>query len=866
MAAPSKPPLTSETHTLPFEKLGPLEFERLCLWLVMEEGFERAEALGQSGNEKGQDIRAWRGDRRFVFQCKRVREFAAAAGKKEIAKIREELSPAEQPHELVFIVTAEVSNDARAAICAAWGDEASCHFWVGVELDRRVKRHPEILREFFHLPLETPPALRQLPAPPADFVGRTEDLEALRASVKKGGATICGLQGQGGVGKTALALQLASEMAADYPDGQIFLDLRGVSEKPLSTAEVMAHVVRSFYPEAQLPEGVQLAAAYRDALTGKCVLLLMDNASGPDRVEPLLPPAGCALLVTSRQRFALPGLTVRDLDLLPEEDACALLLGIAERIGVHAKSIARLCGYLPFALRIAAGSLVERPDISPEALEKRLGREKEKAAIGERVLGIALSLLTDAFQQRYRHLAVFAGDFDAPAAAAIWALGEEDTDNTLGALVRGSLLEGKDGRYKLHDLARAFAASRLTEDERWQAELRHAEHYRGVLSRATDLYEKGNEHILAGLALFDRERHQIVAGQAWAAANLQTKEEAARLASGYPNAGIYVLHLRLSPREHIVWLEAGREGARRTKDRAREGNHLGNLGVAYKNLGETRRAIEYHEKVLAITREIGDRRGEGSALGCLGIAYKNLGETRRAIETYEQRLSIACEIGDRRGEGNALGNLGLAYYFLGETRRAIEYYEQHLTIAREIGDRRGEGNALGNLGLAYADLGETRRAIEHFEQQLAFTREIGDRRGEGNALGCLGIAFAGLGETRRAIDHYEQVLAITREIGDRPGEGNAFGNLGLAYAALGETRRAIEHHEQYLAIAREIGDRRGEGNASWNLGLAYETLGDLARAVELMQVLVDFERGLGHPDAEKHAARVGAIRARLAGG
>ncbi len=201
MATKSKPPVTGGTHPLPFEKLAPLEFERLCLWLVEWEGFERAEALGQSGSEKGQDVRAWRGDRRFVFQCKRVREFAAATGTKEIVKLRRELSPAQQPHELVFVVSAEVSADARAAIREEWGDEATCHFWAGVELDERVKRHPKIVREFFQLPSETYSPLR-------------------------------GLQGQGGVGKTALALVLAQEMAPGFPDAQIFLDLQGVSERP----------------------------------------------------------------------------------------------------------------------------------------------------------------------------------------------------------------------------------------------------------------------------------------------------------------------------------------------------------------------------------------------------------------------------------------------------------------------------------------------------------------------------------------------------------------------------------------------------------------------------------------------------------
>ena len=567
--------------------------------------------------------------------------------------------------------------------------------------------------------------LHQLPAPPPDFVGREEDLKELRRAIRKGGAAICGLQGQGGVGKTALALVLAREMVTDFPAAQIFLDLQGVSDHPLSHADAMAHVVRSFLPDAKVPEGAQLAAVYREVLAGKRSLLLMDNASGREQVVPLVPPEGCALLVTSRQKFTLPGLVPRDLDFLPEKDACELLLAIAPRIGDRAGEIARLCGYLPFALRIAAGTLVERPDLSVAMYEKRLGGEKEKAKLGEGALGLGYTLLPDAFQERFRDLAVFAGDFEAPAAGDVWGLGEEETDESLGAFVRGSLLEGKDGRYKLHDLARAFAASRLGEEEKERVELRHAEYYCGVLAEANRLYKLGNEHIFAGLALFDRERHQIAAGQEWAAEKLAATEEAARLASEYPNAGVYVLNLRLSPKQWIAWLEAGREGARRANDRKMEGRHIGNLGVAHNILGEHRLAIEHLEQQLVIVREIGDRRGEGNALGNLGNAYADLGEPRRAIEHYEQQLAIAREIGDRRGEGNHLGSLGNAYSDLGEPRRAIEYHEQHLAIAREIGDRLGESKASWNLGDEYEKLGELDRAVDLMQVLVDFQREIG---------------------------------------------------------------------------------------------------------------------------------------------
>lgn len=141
-----------------------------------------------------------------------------------------------------------------------------------------------------------------------------------------------------------------------------------------------------------------------------------------------------------------------------------------------------------------------------------------------------------------------------------------------------------------------------------------------------------------------------------------------------------------------------------------------NLGLAYANLGDTTKAIEYHERALVIAREIGDRRNEGNQLGNLGIAYAVLGDAAKTIEYYQQALVIAREIGDRRGEGTGLGNLGIAYAELKDATKAIEYYQQALVIAREIGNRRGEGNQLANLGKAYERLGDVQKALELWRQ------------------------------------------------------------------------------------------------------------------------------------------------------
>ncbi len=551
---------------------------------------------------------------------------------------------------------------------------------------------------------------------------------------------------------------------------------------------------------------------------------------------------------------------------MPERDAEDLLLRIAPRIGETAEELASLCGRLPIALRLAGSALAEKEWLTPAEYAGRLANAKERLDLIEASLSTSYDLLREEQQARWRTLAVFPGTFDAAGAAAVWGIEAEPARDELGELVNASLVDYEKGRYSLHDLARIFGDACLTDGERDEAQYRHARHYAGVLRSANELYLQGGDFVLVGLTLFDAEWRNIKAGQAWAAARYAEDQQAAELCSDYPDAGVHYLALRLHPREWIAWLNSGIETARRGMDRAAEGRHLGNLGIACAKLGEPQRAIELYEQVLAITLEIGDRLGEGTTLGNLGDAYLDLGEPRRAIELFEQRLAIARAIGDHRGKANTLGNLGNAYATLGEPRRAIEFYEQRLAMARELGDRLEEGSALGNLGVAYKNLGEPRRAIELYEQHLAIAREIGDRRGEGNTLGNLGNACAALGEPQRAIKHFEQQLAIAREIGDRRGEGITLGNLGVTYEKLGEPRRAVEHYEQHLAIAREIGDRRGEATAAWNLSLSSERERDFSRAADLVQVCVDYERSIGHPDAEKDAAHVAALRARIVGG
>lgn len=570
-------------------------------------------------------------------------------------------------------------------------------------------------------------SLHQLPPPPGDFTGREAELKDLLENVKQGGVAISGLQGTGGVGKTALALKLAEQLTSRYPDAQIYLDLKGVSPRPVTRAEAMAHVIRAWDRTANVPEDeAGLSALYMSVLHGKRALLLLDNAASAEQVQPLLPSEGCLALITSRQHFDLPDYYAKNLDMLLEDDARELVLRIARRVGDQADALAKLCGYLPLALRLAAGTLKNRSDLTVAGYMERLGDAKERLNLIDASLSLSYDLLSGEQQERWRMLGVFPGSFDAAAAGAVWELEQMQAEDELGELFLRSMVESEtEGRYKLHDLSRVYADSKLSKIELATSQCRHAGHYVNVIHTADDLYMKGGESVLAGLRMFDLERGSIEAGQSWASKHWQHRDEAAKSCVGYALGCTYVLDLRLQPEEQIQWLNPALQAARRLKHQQTEAAVLGNLGNIYSLLGEHSRAIEFQQQALAIARATGERLGEAVALDNLGSDHDRMGDQRRAIEFHEQSLAIAREIGDRREEAHSLGNLGNAHVNLEDYRKAIDLYEQSLDISHEMGNRLEEANALWNMSLALDLLGERAHAIENAQTALAIYEQIG---------------------------------------------------------------------------------------------------------------------------------------------
>ena len=415
-----------------------------------------------------------------------------------------------------------------------------------------------------------PPLIpHQIPPPPADFKGRETEINEILINFDKG-ANITGLRGMGGIGKTALALVLADRIKGRFPDGDLYLDLRGTSKSPLSPAEAMAQVIRAYRPTDKVPEDQnELRGLYLSVLSGKKTLILLDNAVNRDQVEPLVPPEGCAVLITSRNKFTLPGLKERDLDVLPPAEARELLLEIAGRIGNRADSLANLCGYLPLALRNAASALAERKDIDVKDYERRLSDKKVRLELVDASFSLSYDLLRPLRRKHWCRLSVFPGDFDLNGGTAVLKMARDPSAEALSDLVKWSLVDfirpvdSGEGRYRLHDLARLFAESRLESKEHEDAKQRHAKHYLKVLSDAEKLYDKGGKNILAGLMLFDREWANIKEGQAWAEVMMRDVRKpkaksdlkfALQMANSYPNDGGQILALRQHPQERIRWL------------------------------------------------------------------------------------------------------------------------------------------------------------------------------------------------------------------------------------------------------------------------------------------------------------------------
>jgi DNA-binding SARP family transcriptional activator/tetratricopeptide (TPR) repeat protein len=743
---------------------------------------------------------------------------------------------------------------------------------------------------------------RELPAPVQHFVGRDAELVTLSRMLDEGHTTrpgavvISAIDGSPGVGKTALAVYWAHQVANRFPDGQLYVDLHGYDPgQPIPATDVLAGFLRALgVPSQHIPPGLdERAARYRSLLAGRRMLVVLDNASGVEQVRPLLPGAPeCVAVVTSRDSLA--GLVARygavhlDVGLLLQKQAVDLLrVLIGSRVVDDpdaAEMLAEQCCRLPLALRIAAEFAIAHPEFELARLANELADEQQRLDLLE-TCGDSHSAVRAAFSWSYQHLdadssrmfrlvALHPGpDLDRYACAALNGTTVKHAARLLELLARAHLMHPtKQDHYSMHDLLRTYARELTTaqdsEQDRRAALTRQFDSYLHTAAKAMDALFPAEAHRRPRVPVpttstpslpspdvartwLDGERANLVAVMQAAVQSCPTRtiDLAATLFRYLDAAGHYA--------EATVIHTCARQAAQQVGDRTAEAIALTNLGAVDLRQGRYKRAGRHIQQALTIYRETGDRSGQARALGNLGIANERLGHYEQASSHIQQALSLYRETGDRSGQASALGNLALIHLLFGRNQQAISHLQQSLALCRETGDRYGEVRAHTNLGNAEYRSGDYQQAVDHIEQALSLSRKLGDRTGEADALISLGDVELQQAHHRQATRHLQQALALYHEIGDRAGQAQALNSLGKIFLATGQLHHARTHHAIALGLADQIGDQQQQARAHNGLACTCQAACDQDRARYHWQEALSLYDSLGAPEADRVRAELG---------
>jgi tetratricopeptide (TPR) repeat protein/transcriptional regulator with XRE-family HTH domain len=716
-------------------------------------------------------------------------------------------------------------------------------------------------------PRELPPAVR-------GFTGRTGELKTLTGLLESdhrgpGTVVVSAIGGTAGVGKTALAVYWAHQVAERFPGGQLYVNLCGYDPgPPMPAADALAAFLRALgVPGRDIPAGAQeRAARYRSLLAGRRMLVLLDNAGTAEQVRPLLPASpGCVALVTSRDTLA--GLVARDgarrldLDLLSPADADTLL---ATLIGNRAATdpdataaLATACVRLPLALRVAAELAVARPGTPLRDLVAELGSQRRLDLLDAD--GDPRTAVRAVFSWSYRHLDAGAArmfrlaslhpgtDFDVYAAAALADGTVSQARSLLGRLIHAYLIQDTgSGRHSVHDLLRAYAAelaaSQDGEDECRAALTRLLNHYLHTAAAAIDtLYPHDSHHRprmpqpatpvpavgepASARAWLDTHRDTLLAITAHATEAGRPRQAIDLFATVFrflDDAGHFPEAIELS--SHAL------RAARQATDRVTEAAALSRLGIIYYQQSRHEQALDHLQRALRLDRATGDKFSTARELINLSAICMSRSRYQQATDYLREALDVCRETGERRGEAHALANLGFADLNQGRYQQAIDHFQQALALFAEVGDATDGAQTLDHLGTVYLRLGRYEQAADCHRAALARSREIGNPTGESSALRCLGAVYLRLGRYEQATDCHRQSLALAREVGRPVTEARTLTALGQAYLRQGRYRRATEHHRQALALVREAGVHAVEAEARNGLGEALLATGQPGQA------------------------------------
>jgi DNA-binding SARP family transcriptional activator/uncharacterized protein HemY len=743
---------------------------------------------------------------------------------------------------------------------------------------------------------------RELPAPVAHFTGRAAERAKLTALLDQsageapGALVISAIGGTAGVGKTALAVHWAHQVAGRYPDGQLYVNLRGYDpDQPVTAAGALASFLRALGAPGEdiPPDEDERAARYRSRLAGKRMLIVLDNARSAGQVRPLLPGTpSCAVVVTSRD--ALAGLVARDgavrleLDLLPLPDAVGLLRAL---IGARADAdlgaaalLAQQCGRLPLALRVAAELADARGDVPLARLVEELADQQQRLSLLD-AGGDPRTAVRAVFSWSYRHLDAFAArvfrlaglhpgpDFGPHAVAALTSATLEDSRGVLDVLVGKQLIQQvSPGRYGMHDLLRAYArelaAAQDDGDGQHAALARLLDYYLHAAAAAMDALYPAERHrrprippvaapappvteSAAAQAWLDTERANLVAITAHAAGH-GWPAHATRLAATL----FRYLAVGSHCQEAITIYTHARSAARHTGDHAAEASTLNHVAGVYFQQSRYQQATDHLEQALALFRQIGDRGREADMLSNLVAICSAQGRYQEAGTLNAQALDTYRQAGDLIGEMKCLGNLANIEVWQGRYQQATRHHQQALAIARKLDDRHAECPALLGLGEVFMRQGDLPQADSYLGQALALCRETSDRFYLAGALTRTGDVRLRQGRHQEACDHLQEALALCQEIGDQSGEADALNSLGEALLAAGQLSSACTRLTTACDIASDVGDKYQQARAHDGLARAHHGLARPGQARDHWTEALALYTHLGVPEADQVRAQL----------
>jgi DNA-binding SARP family transcriptional activator/tetratricopeptide (TPR) repeat protein/DNA-binding XRE family transcriptional regulator len=652
-----------------------------------------------------------------------------------------------------------------------------------------------------------PPA--QLPPDVPGFAGRAEPLARLDRLLAGAGrpdtVVISAVSGTAGVGKTALAVHWAYRAAARFPDGQLYVNLRGFD--PGGRAVTQEEALRGFLdslgiPAQRVPRDFSAQVGlYRSLLAQRRVLVVLDNARDAEHARPLLPGApGCLAVVTSRDR--LDGLVVAEgayalrLDLLMAEESRQLLAGRVgtDRIAADPAATAQIierCAGLPLALAVVAAHAAAQPGHALTELASQL--HDARAALDALASGDAATDVRAVLSWSYRALSPHAArlfrllgvhpgaDIGALAVASLAGVPVAEARALLAELTRAHLLhEPAAGRYAFHDLLRAYAAEQV------------------------DRQDTGADRRAAAYRALD---HYVHAGHT--AAELLNPERDP-LALPPPQPGVAAVPLT-DEGQAIAWFRAERPvllALVRYAAVERFDAHAWQLAWAAADFldrqGHWNDAVGTHRIASEAAARLGDRVAQASVHRDLARAYGQQGCFDKAQAHLRQALAINTTLADPVALGDTYGNMVAVYSWQGRYRDALVSGQESLRHYRAAGYLRGEAMVLNNVGWTYAQLGDHARAMAHCEQAIALLRRSGNRMGEGATCDSIGYIHHELGNFDEALVWYQRAIGIYREVGERRGEAITLSHVGDTHHAAGDTGAATGAWRQALAILRYL--------------------------------------------------------------